>query len=75
MPDDSVLCGEGVGAVVLVGELAPLKAEPLMEFPWLLDSAIVFEVASRPTQKSQRIHPRTVPALPQLTTETGDTRR
>ena len=57
-----------------MGELAPLSAELLFESPLLCGSAMAFEAASWPTQKSQSTQPRTVPALPQLTTETGETR-
>ena len=72
--DDSPLWVEGVAALVLIGELAPLTIEPFIKSPLLLGSTVGFNAAACPTQKSQRAHPRIVPALPQLTTETGETR-
>ena len=51
-------------------------AEPLAKSPLFagLCSGVGFEASSWPTQKSQRTQPSTVSALPQLTTETGETR-
>lgn len=75
MAEKSPLLVEGVGAVMLVGELAPLGAEPLAKSTlWLGSAAGVLKAAFCPTQKSHIIHPNTVPALPQLTTDTGETR-
>lgn len=64
-----------------VGFVGELRAELLMKSFWLLFVSMlegpllkVFEVAACPTQKSQSAQPRTVKALPQLTTLTGERR-
>ena len=58
---------------MLMGELAPLSVVMLTASLLFWGSAMVAKAASWPTQKSQSTQPRTVPALPQLTTVTGET--
>ena len=67
---------EGVGAVVLIGELAVLTLINSVLWPLVKGGAsgVCLMEASWPIHMSQRTHPRTVPALPQLTTDTGETR-
>jgi len=68
---------EGVGAVVLVGELVGLR-----EGCWAKSLGLVLAggwvserlLKASPTQESQRIQPRTVPVLPKPTTLMGETR-
>ena len=75
----AVLRVDGVAALVLMGEskllttVGPFRS-PVKSDDTLLASGACLTEASWPIQMSQSIHPRTVPAVLQLTTETGETR-
>ena len=70
---------DGVGAGVLTGELAMLRAEPLMKLvfwtcPSAFGSTACLRDGSCPIHVSQRTQPRKVAMLAPVATETGETR-
>ena len=76
-PWDSLPAEDGGRLLVVPVEAAPSFPSPsevVYPLEGLVCLAVLLAASACPTHESQRTHPKTVPALPQLTTDMGDMR-